>query len=141
MPRLIREKFEYELPPEPEELHSWADSKSARVKKGTPGREGRSGGDPQSKQMDNAVFYNTLPPGMDIEDQEIGDIRVQDVALAGSTDVSKKLVSAKSLAKGFTRLEMSPTDDNSQHGAGFYDEVEVDGSTGFVEKMNVMDRS
>lgn len=117
----------------------WVDDRAARVKKGLPGREGRHGGDPTSRSMDNAVFYNSLPPGMDVDDQETIDSRQQPLVTPGRTDFTVDST-AEDLARGFSKKRMLSTDE-PQAGRVFYDEVTVDGKTGFLERNNTLDRS
>lgn len=125
MSRVVQEKFEVRYAQSgSDDAHSeWVSDKSARVKKGTP--EG------------NAVFFNTLPPGMDIEDQEVSDIRQQPTVLSGTSDVSMDTSSAV-LKSGYTKREMRPTDDmyTREHNDAFYDDV-----GGFCERNNYLDRS
>lgn len=145
---IVQEKFQVTIPHESMTENTWVDDKSARVKKGTPGREGRSGGDYDSKSMDNAVNYNSLPPGMDLEDQEMSDQRKCNYSLSGGFPEGKNAgdvtqdISAMAFKKGFTQHDMRPTDDQytREHNDAFYDEIKVDGVTGFVERNNVLDR-
>jgi hypothetical protein len=125
MPRLIREKFEYELPDQPDGANEWVSQKKVRVDKDTPGG--------------NNVFFNTLPPGADIEDAEIADIRKQRPVFVGSNNVDRGL-DAAALKRGYSTRPLAATD-NNEHQSNFYDEITVDGETGFVERSNVMDRS
>lgn len=124
---IIQEKFQTVLPSQPDGDNKWKSFKSAEAKKGIP-----SG---------NNAFFNTLPPGMDIEDAEIADIRQQPLHLAGEGDVSGD-TNRGALRKGFTRREMRPTDDEftRQHNDAFYDECTVDGQTGYLERNNMLDR-
>lgn len=119
----------------------WVDAKRARAKKDMPGREGLPHGDPPSRTMNNAANFNSLPPGMDIEDQEVSDIRRFRESMAGQSDVSRD-TNQGALDKGYTRRELRPTDDEytKAHQDAFYDEIEVDGNVGFAERNNVLDR-
>ena len=149
MPKFVQEKFQVNLPLDPPEDHQWMlDARGARTKKGMPGREGRPGGDPSSRHMNNAVLYNTLPPGMDIDDQEFCDSRELNFSIAGNFarghnagDRTQDL-NATSLRKGFDRKVCCPTDDmyTREHNDAFYDSPEVDGQEGFVERNNYLDR-
>jgi hypothetical protein len=152
MPKFIQEKFQVNYPEVDAGAEGagrpWASSRSARVKKGTPGREDRAGGDPQAQFMNNARFFQSLPPGMDGEDQEETDQRVFNESIAGNRarghnagDVTQDLT-AKSVKAGFDRKECCPTDDmyTREHNDAFYDAPEVDGVTGFVERNNYLDR-
>lgn len=127
------------------------DDRAARAKKGTPGREGRHGGsgkqgkaagDWQSKLLDKAYLYNSLPPGMDITDQELADIRQQRTITGGIDDVTDN-PSGGDFKKGFVDCPFSPTDDmyTREHQDAFYEDVTVDGKTGFLERNNMLDRS
>jgi hypothetical protein len=151
MSKIVQEKFQVNMPQQRNDdaQSGWITDVEARAKKGTPGREGRPGGDSGSRFMANAVFYNTLPPGMDIEDQEMCDIRKMGISFngnmpeAGATgDVTNMEVNPMSLRKGFSRKKLLSTDDEytREHNDAFYDVVEVDGNEGFIERNNMLDR-
>jgi hypothetical protein len=134
---VVQEKFQVKYPEaENAQGNVWKSDKSARVKKGTPGREGRPGGDWESKTMNTAVFYPTLPPGSDITDQEMSDIRQMRTVTAGTDDVTDN-PSASDFSRGSVKLSLRPTDDmyTREHQDAFYDDV-----GGFVERNNYMDR-
>lgn len=147
MPRIVQEKFQVNYPDRDssaENTHSWVTDRSARVKKGNPGREGSPGGDRASRAMNNALFVNSLPPGMDAEDQEFTDQRRFNHSLAGNFaqghnagDLTNSELSAESLRKGFDKKKLLQTDDEytREHNDAFYDDV-----GGFVERNNVLDR-
>lgn len=142
MTRIVQEKFEARFPiPDDDNGNTWVSDKSARAKKGLPGREGRPGGDIESKPMNNARFYGSLPMGSDLEDQELTDQRAMRLTMGGETDVSHDW-NPEAVANGFTRRSMRPTDDmyTREHNDAFYDEVTVDGVTGFIERNNMLDR-
>jgi hypothetical protein len=142
----MQEKFEVREPyaSTDDARGGWVSDKSARVKKGTPGREGRTGGDWGSKTTNNGVFYGSLPPGTDISDEEVADIRKQYLSAGGlgSGDQATVDVTVESLAVGFSRKKMRPTDDlyTNEHQDMFYADITVDGVTGFVERGNTLDR-
>lgn len=142
MSKVCQEKFQINYPPAADDNgNTWVTDKSARVKKGLPGREGFPGGDRSSKAMNNAVQYNSLPPGMDLEDQELTDQRVMPSVMSGETDVSHDW-NREAVTNGFTRRAMRPTDDmyTNEHCDLFYAEITVDGHTGFIERGNTLDR-
>lgn len=145
MTRIVQEKFGVAYPQNRNDDadSGWVDERTARAKKGTPGREGRRGGDMASRTMDNAVFYNGLPPGSDITDQEMADVRVMPMggSLGSGTQVTDD-VTEMSLEKGFDRKPLRPTDDQytREHNDAFYDSITVDGVEGFVERNNMLDR-
>ena len=143
MPGIMQEKFQVDFPDNRNDDASsgWLPDRAARVKKNTPGREGAPGGDGASRFMDNAVQYNSLPPGMDIEDQEMTDQREFGMVMGGETDVSQDW-NAEALRRGFARKRMRPTDDEytKAHQDAFYDEIDVDGDVGFAERNNMLDR-
>lgn len=142
MSKICQEKFEVRLPDNHnEETSGWVSDKAARTKKGLPGREGRAGGDPSSRTMDTAVFYGSLPPGSDIEDQENSDQRVMPFSMGGQTDVSKDW-NPSAIRDGWSARKMRPTDDmwTNEHCDAFYGEMTVDGVTGFLERNNMLDR-
>jgi hypothetical protein len=138
---ICQEKFQLEfMPLDDDNGHEWKEWRSANVKKGTPGRVGK-GEDWASKGMDNAVFYPSLPPGSDIVDQEMADIRVQPLVTSGTSDVSMD-TNPESMRSGYTRKAMRPTDDmyTNEHCDAFYGEAKVDGEVGFLERNNMLDR-
>jgi hypothetical protein len=141
--RIVQEKFETRIEPNSNDdaQNGWVSDKSVRVKKGTPGREGRTGGDWDSKTMDNAVHYQSLPPGTDINDQEVADIRKERSITGGTDDVTDN-PSGGDFRNGFVKLRLQPTDDiySREHNDAFYDEATVDGVTGYVERNNYLDR-
>lgn len=125
---IVQEKFQTILPQKKSESSSeWVSFKKAEAKKDTP--------------YGNNVFFGTTPPGMDIEDQEIADIRQMQTHLAGEGDASGD-TNRGALKAGFTRRDMRPTDDmyTREHNDAFYDEVSVDGDVGFIERNNMLDR-
>lgn len=146
MSRIVQEKFQVNYPQQRNDdaQNGWRSDRSARVKKGTPGREGRHGGDWSSKTMDNAFLYNSLPPGSDIVDQELADTRFQsmDGNNLGTGDQVTVDVTPMSLRQGFDRKKMLSTDDmyTREHNDAFYDVVDVEGVEGFVERNNMLDR-
>jgi hypothetical protein len=146
--KVIQEKFQvtyadYNSMGE-EDIQGWTDDQSMRAKKGLPGREGAPGGDGNSRWSMNAVMLNSLPPGMDIEDQELNDIRQMGINTAGNMgdalaqgDLTNMEINAYSLRKGFDKKELLQTDDayTREHNDAFYDDV-----GGFVERNNYLDR-
>lgn len=134
MSKIVQEKFQEEFPIKPDDgANFWASDKSARVKKGTPAGLG--------------AMFNSLPPGMDIDDQEQADIRQQPETMSGTTDVSYDCPTPSVSHRGFHRKNMRPTDDlyTNEHVDLFYGEVKVeveDGEmeTGFLERGNMLDR-
>jgi hypothetical protein len=153
MSRIVQEKFEVRPPEDAnddavEEGGYWVTDISARAKKNTPGREGLPGGDYNSRYMNNAVGYTSLPPGMEIEDQEMCDIRRMGINCSGQSGDALAAgdqtqdITRRSLTVGFDRKKMRPTDDmyTREHNDAFYDSIEVDGIEGFVERNNYLDR-
>lgn len=153
MSKIVQEKFEVRPPQQPnddakEMGDRWTTDAEARAKKLMRGREGLPGGDYNSRYANNAAMFNGLPPGMDIEDQEITDQRRMGINVAGGfpTELAEgdrtQDLSATSLKVGFDRKDMRPTDDmyTREHNDAFYDDVTVDGVTGFVERNNYLDR-
>ena len=147
MPKIVQEKFQVNYPDtqsSAENQHGWLTDVEARAKKMMPGREGVPGGDAASRFMNNAAFFNSLPPGMDIEDQEIVDIRRMGINVAGNMpteyaqgDLTNNEVSRESLRVGFHKKKLLQTDDvyTREHNDAFYDDV-----GGFVERNNMCDR-
>lgn len=151
MSRVVQEKFQVNFPQSSEDTREsggWVSDKDARAKKNLPGREGLAGGDPGSRFLNNAAFFNSLPPGMDIEDQELADIRRMGINTAGGFptllaqgDRTQDLT-PRSVVTGFDHKRLLPTDDqySREHNDAFYDEIEVDGNVGFIERNNMLDR-
>jgi hypothetical protein len=147
MPKIVQEKFQVNYPDKQsnaENQHGWLTDMEARAKKSSPGREGAAGGDHLSRFMNNALFLNSLPPGMDIEDQEYNDIRKMGISIAGNMpseyatgDLTNNEVNAMSLRTGFDKKKLLQTDDEytREHNDAFYDDV-----GGFVERNNYCDR-
>lgn len=148
MPKVVQEKFQVTYPDYnsgAEDDHGWVTSVEARTKKGLPGHEGQPGGDYNSRFMNNHMFLNSLPPGMDIEDQELADTRQMGINVAGNMptalaqgDLTNREVNATSLVKGYDKKKLLQTDDiyTREHNDAFYDDV-----GGFVERNNYLDRS
>jgi hypothetical protein len=140
---IVQEKNQLEFGPKQDDNgHEWVTDKSARVKKGVPGREGMKGGDWASKAMNNAVAYNGLPPGSDGEDQELTDQRKMRTVTAGTDDVTDN-PQGQDFVKGFVDITMLPTDDmyTNEHVDAFYGEGKSDGKVGFLERNNMLDRN
>jgi len=146
MPKVVQEKFQVTLSEDSKDegQYGWVTDTEMRAKKGAPGREGKAGGDHASHEMNNAMFVNSLPPGMDIEDQEFCDIRQMGINTAGNMtnslaqgDLTNFEVTADSLRKGFHKKTLLQTDDEytREHNDAFYDDV-----GGFVERNNYLDR-
>jgi hypothetical protein len=137
--KLLTEKFEVHEPIVPEGIEGdWATEKSARTNKGLQTRDNSSRFEPYRGDL-----YQSLPPGTQIESQEV----FADSAMpwAGSMDTGSQAtddVNAKSLREGFDRKAMSPTEDGwtREHNDAFYDTVVVDGVEGWIERNNVLDR-
>lgn len=65
------------------------------------------------------------------------------IGFAGCTDVTDNSTAAALNSKvGYTRADMSPTDDQytGEMCDPFYDEMNVDGEVGFAERHNYLDR-
>jgi len=145
MAGILQEKFQVDYPQQRNDdaRSGWIPDKAARAKKSPPNglREGASGGDYDSRYMGNAVNYGSLPPGMDIEDQEMTDQRKFGMVMSGESDVSKDWSQA-AIERGYTPRKMRATDDeySNAHVDAFYDEMKVDGEVGFTERNNVLDR-
>jgi hypothetical protein len=94
-------------------------------------------------------MFNTLPPGMDIEDQELCDIRQMGINVSGQSGDSLAAgdrtqdINPRSLRYGFDRKKLLSTDDmyTREHNDAFYDLVTGDdGNEGYVERNNMLDR-
>jgi hypothetical protein len=145
MPGILQEKFQVDYPQQgnDDEHSGWITDKEARAKKMLPNslREGVEGGDYDSRYAGNAVHYNSLPPGMDLEDQEMTDQRQFGMVMGGESDQSQDW-NTEAVKTGFTRKQMRATDDeySKAHVDAFYDEIDVDGEIGFAERNNMLDR-
>ena len=140
MPGILQEKFQVDNPQQRNddaEGRGWVEARSARVKKNMPGGMDQCGPDPST----NALFLNSLPPGMDIEHQEVTDQRKFGMVMGGESDESRDW-NPEAVRNGFQRKSMLATDDEytKAHNDAFYDEMTVDGETGFVERNNMLDR-
>jgi hypothetical protein len=134
--RIVQEKFQVNEPLPDAADHKWAHFITVRDNHGL-----------QTRHMSGRFQaigkgYNSLPPGMDIEDQEVADTRPMRVVLGGTDDVTDN-PRGNDFVKGFVKLAFRPTDDmySREHQDAFYEDVTVDGSTGFLERNNMLDRS
>ena len=140
MSKIVQEKFQVNNPQNAnDDAHSgWVSDKSARDTNRLQTRHPELG-----RYEKIGARLNMLPPGMNIEDQEIADIHTQPMggSLGSGTQVTDD-VTVKSLREGFDRKPLRPTDDQytREHNDAFYDTVEVDGVEGFVERNNMLDR-
>ena len=137
MLKIVQEKCQIDFPDVTEE-HGWKTDLESRAKKNIAGREGRPGGDYLSRSSSNTMFSNSLPPGMDIEDQEFSDIRQMGTSISGNLcegyaygDFTNKEVNAVSLRTGFDKKAELKTDDDYRL---------VDDVGGFVQRNNFTER-
>ena len=88
------------------------------------------------------AMYQSLPPGMDIEDQEYCDIRKMEVRDVINYDQVTKDATTRSLVTGFDRKKLLNTDDEytREHNDPFYSDMVVEDEIGFVERNNMLDR-
>ena len=140
MSRIVQEKFQVNNPANPnDDAHSgWVSDESARDRNSLTTRHPELG-----RYEKRGARLNHLPPGMNIEDQEIADIHAQ--PMAGSLETGTQVtndVTVQALKQGFDRKPLRPTDDQytREHNDAFYDTVTVDGVEGFVERNNMLDR-
>lgn len=119
---LLQEKFQVTAP-EPKSHHEWVSDKSARRSKSEPD------------------YLNCLPPGTDIDAQELIDSPAIPRVMSGETDVTKDW-NASAIEKGYKRRDVKPTDDayTAEHVDTFYGEAVSDGDVGFCERGNLLDR-
>lgn len=138
MSRIVQEKFQVSEPLPKSADHQWVSDKSARTKKNLQTRSGMGRYEPYTGD-----FYNSLPPGSEIADQEVTDQPSMSYGgqMGSGTQVTDD-VNAKSLREGFDRKPLRPTDDmyTREHQDAFYDSIVVDGVEGFVERNNTLDR-
>lgn len=124
MSKIVQEKFEVRYPSAKDNgLTEWTSDKSARRTRGA-GRD-----------------LNEMPPGMNIARQRNSMQNDQPLSMGGQTDVSADW-NQEAVRNGFSRRQLRPTDDmyTREHNDAFYDEVTVDGVTGFLERNNMLDR-
>lgn len=140
MGKIVQEKFQVNNPPNRNDdaNSGWVSDKSARTRKGLQTRDGSNRF--ESYRGDS---YNCLPPGMNINDQEV--FAGSTLAAAGSLGTGSQVtddVTQTSIRQGFDRKALRPTDDmyTREHNDAFYDSVEVDGVEGYVERNNMLDR-
>ena len=120
---ILQEKFQVAYGPTRDDNgDTWVSDKSARTRKGTP--------------AGTNINFQSLPPGSDIIDQEVSDIRKMRTITAGTDDVTDN-PTASAFRGGFVKLSMKPTDDmyTREHNDAFYDDV-----GGFSERNNMLDR-
>lgn len=128
MSKICQEKFEVRLPENRnEEDRGWVSVKTALRKKGLAAGE--------------TVFYNQLPPGENIENQDVTDQPPTPFSMGGETDLSHDW-NPTAIRQGWSPRKMLPTDDmwTNEHCDAFYGEMEVDGVVGFLERNNMLDR-
>lgn len=140
MSRIVQEKFEVRPPQNHNDEESgWVSDSSARTNKNLRTRA------PKGMYERAGSALNDLPPGMNIEDQNLADIDSQPMAsgnMGNGTQVTTD-VTSKSLREGYQPHTMRSTDDmwTNEHQDAFYGEINVDGVTGFLERNNMLDRS
>jgi hypothetical protein len=125
-PGILQEKFQVDYPQATDDLEAgWVMPSAARTKKGLNQHRGRT----------------PLPPGEDIRAQADTDQNAFPMTMGGESDESHDW-NPESLRYGFKRLPMRGTDDeySNAHVDAFYDEMTVEGETGFTERNNVLDR-
>src|SRR5271156_890877 len=103
MSRIVQEKFQVDEPQNTnDDAHSgWVSDSSARTRKGL---QTRSPAGTYESYRDDGL--NRLPPGMNIERQEIADIKPEPTAgcLGSGTQVTED-VTVRSLREGFDRKD------------------------------------
>jgi hypothetical protein len=136
---LMQNKYQVTFPEVTEGKEgSWATDASARTRHGLQTRSGAG----QYENYRRGDF--PMPPGTNILDQQVR--YMPEIPMAGSLSTGSQVtddVTQQSVAKGFDRKSLRPTDDlyTREHEDNFYDEITVDGVTGFCERGNVLDRS
>ena len=137
MSKIVQEKFEIREPnPSDKDQGPWASDASARTRKGLQQRH--DSGKYQSYRAD----LNMLPPGMNIDEQQVREINSMRTVTGGTDDVTDNPVGSN-FSKGYVGLKMKGTDDlyTNEHVDVFYNSVEVDGVEGYLERGNVLDRN
>lgn len=135
----LQEKFQVTIPPKKDEVENeWIDLSSVRK----TGEAGFIHSNNVSATADVTTKTNYMPPGMEIDNQHRVRIENMPLSMAGATDISAD-ANAEAFAEGFSRKEMSGTDDQytGEHMDHFYGEVvDENGKAGFVERNNYLDR-
>lgn len=134
----LQEKFQVIGPPEKEEGHEWASSKSAR----NTGQAGFLHENNKSATGPIGPKFNMLPAGMEIDNQLRSRIHQMPMTVAGESDVSAD-TNPGAFEKGFTRRHLGAADDqySGEHMDHFYGEaVDEEGNVGFAERNNTLDR-
>lgn len=124
MSKVVQEKFQVDYPlAKDDNGNTWVSDSSAR------------------RSYAAGKRLNQLPPGMDIADQKNSCQHDQPLSMGGEGDVSRDY-NTEAVKDGFSRRTLRPTDDmyTREHNDAFYDEVKVDGVTGFLERNNMLDR-
>lgn len=140
MSKIVQEKFQVNNPQNSNDDSNsgWVSDASARTRHGLQTRGGMGRYEPY-----RGDFYNILPPGSDIKDQEVSYQPQMSMAgcLGSGTQVTDD-VTVESLRKGYDRKKLLSTDDmyTREHNDAFYDVVRVDGDEGFIERNNMLDR-
>jgi FtsP/CotA-like multicopper oxidase with cupredoxin domain len=126
----LQEKFQVIVPVKEEGEDPWVSQASQRDLRGMEAWSNAT-----STQEDYRKF-NLPPPGMEIENQFRSQRDNMPLSMEGETDVSKD-ANAQSLARGFKKQEMRPSDDcyTGEHVDHFYGDA-----GGFVERNNYLDR-
>jgi hypothetical protein len=139
MSRILQEKFEVRYPQSQNGQSGWTTDASARRSKGGYRTRSTAG---IYEGVGKAL--NDLPPGMDIDSQNLADIPSQPMSMGnlGNGDQVTTDVTEESLRMGYDRKKLLATDDayTREHNDSFYDEPVVDGETGFIERNNMLDR-
>jgi hypothetical protein len=134
--KVVQEKFQVNEPLREPRSHEWTSDSSARTRKGLQTRH--DSGVYNSYRAD----LNCLPPGMDMDHQEVREINPMRTVTGGTDDVTDN-PKGRDFSKGYVSLDLRPTDDmyTREHQDAFYDDVTVDGVTGYLERNNMLDRS
>lgn len=133
---IVQEKFQVNAPQNPNDdgRGGWATDASARTRRNLQTRDRNQRFEPYHGDM-----LASLPPGTDIEGQEVscaGDpIRPAGALMSGSQVTED--VTPQTLRAGFDKKRLLQTDDmyTREHNDAFYDDV-----GGFVERNNMLDR-
>lgn len=120
---LLQEKFQTTAERPKKANSDWVDPSTARRAKSAP------------------EYFNCLPPGQDIGEQQLIDNPPIPRVMSGQTDVTKDW-NESAVSKGYKRFDVKPTDDayTAEHVDTFYGEAKSDGDTGFAERGNLLDR-
>jgi hypothetical protein len=127
----LQEKFQIVTPTKPEDGEPWVSFESQRSPQDRVPRFC-----PESATDEGSDKFNKMPPGMEIDNQDMKYARKYDFVMSGESDVSKD-TNPQAFDEGFKKRELKATDDQytGEHVDHFYGDA-----GGFAERNNYLDR-